>query len=139
MCTHGHPHISSHGPLKTSSHFAVHIHVLPILTRLCCGKPSEVVPSFPFGSGASWVIDGWTLFGGDDVVLWNVHFSGDETGLQWEDYLFEMQNAVEWRMVMSKGQDERSQKHAMSLLLSTCEGMTNRALIDEGAKVDTAG
>ena len=22
------------------------------------------------------------------------NFSGDETGLQWEDYLFEMQNAV---------------------------------------------
>ena len=52
MCTHGHPHISSHGPLKTSSHLAIHIHVSPILTRLCCGKPSEVVPSFPFkGAG----------------------------------------------------------------------------------------
>ena len=38
-----------------------------------------------------------------------MHFSGDETGLQWEDYLFELQNAVEWRMVMSRGQDERSQ------------------------------
>ena len=38
----------------------------------------------------------------------DVHFSGDETGLQWEDYLFEMQNAVEWRMVMSRGQDELS-------------------------------
>ena len=33
MCTHGHPHISSHGPLKTSSHFAEHIHVSPVLTR----------------------------------------------------------------------------------------------------------
>ena len=48
MCTHGHPHISSHGPLKTSSHFAPHIIVSSILTSLCCGKPSEVVPSFPF-------------------------------------------------------------------------------------------
>ena len=47
MCTHGHPHISSDGPLKTSSHLPVHIHVSPILTRLCCGKPSEVIPSFP--------------------------------------------------------------------------------------------
>ena len=37
-------------------------------------------------------------------------------------------------MVMSRGQDERSQMHAMTLLLSTCEGMTNRVLIDEGAK-----
>ena len=46
MCTTGHPHISSHGPLKTSSHFAVHIHVSPILTRLRCGKLSEAVPSF---------------------------------------------------------------------------------------------
>ena len=77
-----------------------------------------------------------TLFSGLGT---DVHFSGDETGLQWEDYLFEMQNAVEWRMVMSRGQDERSQMHAMSLLLSTREGMTNRALIDDGAKVDTAG
>ena len=37
-------------------------------------------------------------------------------------------------MVMSRGQDERSQMHAMSLLLNTCEGMTNRVLIDEGAR-----
>ena len=72
-----------------------------------------------------------TLFSG---LCTDVHFPGDETGLQWEDYLFEMQNAVEWRMVMSRGQDERSLMHAVSLLLSTCEGMTNRALIDDGAK-----
>ena len=45
-----------------------------------------------------------------------------------------MQNAVEWRNVMSRGQDERSQMHAMSLLLSTCEGITKRALIDDGEK-----
>ena len=63
----------------------------------------------------------------------DVHFSADETGLQWKNYLFDMQNAVEWRMVMSRGQDERSHMHAMSLLLSTCEGITNRVLID-GAK-----
>ena len=35
----------------------------------------------------------------------DVHFSGDETGLQWEDYLFELQNAVEWRMDL-KSDDE---------------------------------
>ena len=63
-----------------------------------------------------------------------MHFSGDETGLQWEDYLFELQNAVAWRMVMSRGQDERSQMHAMSLLLNTCSGMTNSVLIDDGAR-----
>ena len=72
-----------------------------------------------------------TLFSGLGT---DVHFSGDETGLQWEDYLFELQNAVEWRMVMSRGQDERSQMHAMSLLLNTCSGMTNRVLIDDGAR-----
>ena len=72
-----------------------------------------------------------TLFSGPGT---HVHFSGDETGLQWEDYLFEMQNSVEWRMVMSRGHDEQSQMYAMSLLLSTCEGMTNRVLIDDGAK-----
>ena len=63
-----------------------------------------------------------------------MHFSGDETGLQWEDYLFELQYGVEWRMVMSRGQDERSQMHAVNLFLSTCEGMTNNVLIDDGAK-----
>ena len=57
-----------------------------------------------------------TLFSGLGA---DVHFSGDETGLQWEHYLFELQNAVDWRMVMSRGQDERSQMHAMSLLLNT--------------------
>ena len=72
-----------------------------------------------------------TLFSGLGT---DVHFSGDETGLQWGDYLFELQNAVEWRMVMSRGQDERSQMHAMSLLLNTCSGMTNRVLIDDGAR-----
>ena len=30
--------------------------VSPILTRLCYGKPSEVVPSSPFCSGASWLL-----------------------------------------------------------------------------------
>ena len=72
-----------------------------------------------------------TLFSGLGT---DVHFSGDETGLQWEDYLFDLQNAVEWRMVMSRGQDERSQMHAMSLLLNTCSDMTNRVLIDDGAR-----
>ena len=67
-----------------------------------------------------------TLFSGLGT---DVHFSGDETGLQWEDYLFELQHAVEWRMVMSRGQ-----MHAMSLLLNTCSGMTNKVSIDDGAR-----
>ena len=66
-------------------------------------------------------------------------FSGDETGLQWEDCLFELQNAVEWRMVMSRGQDERPQMHAMSLLLSTCEGHDEQSAHLRWSKVDTAG
>ena len=37
-------------------------------------------------------------------------------------------------MVMSRSQDERSQMHAVSLPLSTCEGMTNRVFIDDGAR-----
>ena len=45
-----------------------------------------------------------------------------------------MHNAVEWSMVMSRGQEERSQMHAMSLLFNTCSGMTNRVLIDDGAR-----
>ena len=54
--THGHPHISSHRPLKTSSHPAVHIHVSPILTFCIVENPEEVVPSFPFGGGAAWLL-----------------------------------------------------------------------------------
>ena len=73
-----------------------------------------------------------TLFSGLGGI--DVHFSGDEAALQWEDYRSEMQNAVEWRMVLSRGQDERSQMHAMSLLLNTCSDMTNRVLVDDGAK-----
>ena len=42
------------------------------------------------------------------------------------------------RMVMSRGPDERSQMHAMSALLSTCEGMSDRLLCNEGDKLDTA-
>ena len=92
-----------------------------------------MVPSLPFGSGANWLLtagpySGWRLSGlGTDV-----HFSGDESGMQWRDYLFELQNAVEWRMVMSRGADERAQKHAMSMLLNTCEGITDRTLIVTG-------
>ena len=37
-------------------------------------------------------------------------------------------------MVMSRGQDERSQMHAMTLLLNKCSGMTNRVLVDGGAR-----
>ena len=101
-------------------------------------------PSLPFGSGAVvcgkqnlLVIDDRTLFWLGIMTLFSrlgtdVHFSGDESGMQWEDYLFELQNAVEWRTVMSRGADERAQMHAMSMLLNTCEGMTDRALIDTG-------
>ena len=37
-------------------------------------------------------------------------------------------------MVMSRSQDERTQMHVMSLLLNTRSGMTNRVLIDDGAR-----
>ena len=72
-------------------------------------KPSELVPSFPFGRRSILVIETMTLFSGLGT---DVHFSGDETGLQWQDYPFEMQNAVEWRMVMSRGQDARRESVA---------------------------
>ena len=85
---------------------------------LYCGKPSEVVPSFPLGNGAVWLIETMTLFSGLGT---DVHFSGDEQGLQWGDYLFELKNAVEKRMAMSRGRN-------------MCSGMTNRVLIDDGAR-----
>ena len=58
-----------------------------------------------------------TLFSGLGT---DVHFSGAETGLQWEDYFFELKNAVEWRMVMSRGQDERSQEQLVLKLSTAC-------------------
>ena len=39
---------------ERSSHLQFHIHGSSILTRLCDGKPSEVVPSFPFSSSSGW-------------------------------------------------------------------------------------
>ena len=71
-----------------------------------------------------------TLFSGLGT---DVQCTGDASGMQWDDYFFELQNAVEWRMVRPRGQDERSQMHAVSILLSTCEGMSNLVLTDEGA------
>ena len=50
------------------------------------------------------------------------------------DCLFELQNAVEWRMVMSRGQDERSQMHAMCLLLNTCTGADDARTSQSDAK-----
>ena len=69
----------------------------------CLTDPNSfvVVDILPFGSGASWLLTAG-LFSGRCVLDSALCISlGDETGLQWEDYLFEMQNAVEWRMVMS--------------------------------------
>ena len=103
MCIHDHNlcTFSSHGPQKSAHHtLQFDIHVSSIISRLCCGIPSEVVPSFQFGSGADrsvatgpfW-LETMTLF---SVLGTDVHFSGDESGMQWEDYVFELQNAVEW-------------------------------------------
>ena len=48
----------------------------------------------PFGSGAVW-LSTMTLF---SEPASEVHFTGEESGMQWEDYLFELQNTVVWRM-----------------------------------------
>ena len=68
-----------------------------------------------------------------------MYFTGEECGVQWEDYLFEVQNALEWRMVTSRGPDERAQMHSVSYLLSTCESMSNREFIDDGAALVLQG
>ena len=104
--------------------------ITPCSSHFCLIDPDSFVlwktlrmcAKFSIWQRSSQVIETTTLFSGLGT---DVHFPGDETGLQWEDYLFELQNAVEWRMVMSRGQDERSQMHAMRALLNTCSGMTN--------------
>ena len=62
-----------------------------------------------------------------------VHFAREESGMQWINYLFDLQNAVECRIVMSRCPDERARMHSMIYLLSTCESMSNRELDDDGA------
>ena len=54
MCTYDHElcTFSSHGPHETASHLQFHICVSSIITRSLCGRPSKVVPSLLFGSGA---------------------------------------------------------------------------------------
>ena len=47
--------ISSHGPVKTSSHLAVHIHVSPVLTRVYCEEPREWCPLFRSSPPPRWV------------------------------------------------------------------------------------
>ena len=62
MTTHGHPHISSHRPLKTSSHFAVHIHVSPILTRCIVENPRKWSPVFRSRSPSPREVPGSRLY-----------------------------------------------------------------------------
>ena len=74
-------------------------------------------------------LDSGILVGDCDVILWTrtgVHFTGDVRHAVGRLSL----NAVEWRMVMSRGPDERTQMHAVSTLLSTCQGMSNRVRND---------
>ena len=79
----------------------------------------------PFGSGAVW-LETATLF---CALGSEIYFTDEESGMLWEDTLFELQNAVEWRMFMSRGPNERAQVHSMSYLLSTCDGTTYSELI----------
>ena len=63
----------------------------------------------------------------------DVHFTGEEAGiLQWEGSLFEPQTAVEWKAVVSRGADERTQMNSMAILLATCKSLTNRDLVVQG-------
>ena len=112
MCTHDHD-LSSHG-LENP--------------RKWCPVFRLVAEKIRYWQLDSFWLETMTLFPG---LGSGVHFSGSESGMQWEDYVFELQNAVEWRKVMSRC--GRSQMPAMSLLLSTCEGMSDRLLVDEGA------
>ena len=45
-----------------------------------------------------------------------------------EEYLFELQDVVEWRVVMARSPEEKAQAPSMSYLLSTCEDMSTRAI-----------
>ena len=62
----------------------------------------------------------------------DVHFTGEESGMLWEDYISEDQTAAEWKAVMSRGADERTQIKSMTILLATYDSLSNRELVDQG-------
>ena len=63
-----------------------------IVMRKCRG-----VETLQLGSGALFSVDGS-----------EVRISGDESGVEREDYLFELQTSGEWSAATARGPDERS-------------------------------
>ena len=62
-----------------------------------------------------------------------MYFTGEESGLMREEYLFELQDVVERREVMACSPEEKAQMPSMSYPTSTCDDMSNPELIDDGA------
>ena len=44
------------------------------------------------------------------------HFTGVESGTQWEDDLLQLETAAAWKAVMSRGADERTRMNSMAIL-----------------------
>ena len=60
-----------------------------------------------------------------------MHLTGEESGMRWENHIFELQTVVELNAVMSRGADERTQMTSMALLFVTRENLTNREMVDQ--------
>ena len=61
----------------------------------------------------------------------DVHFTVEESDMQWEDHRFDLQTVEQWKAVMSRGADERTQMNSMAILVATRESLTHRDLVDQ--------
>ena len=127
-------------------HKCVHFLSVPVLAwleRECCGdwwcgNWCEHGDRCPSGSGA---VDGTAAE--LDMSLFSrratyVQFTGEESCMRWEDYLFELQMA-EWKAAMPRGADERTRMNSMAILLDTCESLSNQEIVDQGVVWITQG
>ena len=52
----------------------------------------------------------------------------EDSGVQWENYMFDLQTEEEWKAVMSRGANERTQMNSMAILLVKCESDKSRVV-----------
>ena len=129
---------------RTSCHTqvcALFCQVSAWLTRERCGELvwwncRDSGDTFPFGSGA---VDQRLLSSTCHSLLHSelMYTLGKNQACCGRDHLFELQAAVEWKAVVSRGADERTLMNSTAILLATCESLTSRNLVDQGMALTT--
>ena len=95
--------------------------------------------TIPCGSGA---VDQWLLSSTchSSVYLQLMYIcTGKNQACSGRGHLFELQAAVEWKAVESRGADERTLMNSTAIFLATCENLTSRNLVDQGMALTTTG